>query len=99
MWVNLCPLRLRGLTIVFYTLSHEDPYLIITELKKYFTSLIKTHKCADKYFNCSERIICMTDDIDSKDELTDLKASLEKLIRAIIREVQEEENDEDQFCA
>lgn len=39
------------------------------------------------------------DDTNEKPDLEELKASLEKLIRAIIKEVHDEENDEDTYCA
>jgi hypothetical protein len=41
----------------------------------------------------------MNDDADKKEELQEMKARIEKLIRAIITEVVEEENDKDQYCA
>ena len=41
----------------------------------------------------------MNDDADKKEELQEMKARIEKLIRAIIKEVVEEENDKDQYCA
>ena len=39
------------------------------------------------------------DDMNEKLDLEEVKARLEKLIRAIIKEVHEEENDEDEYCA
>lgn len=39
------------------------------------------------------------DDTNEKLDLEEVKARLEKLIRAIIKEVHEEGNDEDEYCA
>ena len=41
----------------------------------------------------------MTDDAHDKDEMQEIKRRIEKLIRAIIKEVVDEENDKDQYCA
>ena len=41
----------------------------------------------------------MKNDANEKEELKEIKARIEKLIRAIIKEVVEEENDKDQYCA
>jgi hypothetical protein len=41
----------------------------------------------------------MNNDADNKEELQEIKARIDKLIRAIIKEVVEEENDKDQYCA
>jgi len=41
----------------------------------------------------------MNNDADKKEDLQEIKARIEKLIRAIIKEVVEEENDKDQYCA
>lgn len=41
----------------------------------------------------------MNSDADKKDELQEMKVRIEKLIRAIIKEVVEEENDKDRYCA
>ncbi len=39
------------------------------------------------------------DNTNEKIDLEEVKARLEKLIRAIIKEVHEEENDKDEYCA
>jgi hypothetical protein len=41
----------------------------------------------------------MNNDADKKEELQEIKARIEKLIKAIIKEVVEEENDKDHYCA
>ena len=41
----------------------------------------------------------MNNDADEKEELKEIKARIENLIRAIIKEVVEEENDNDHYCA
>jgi len=38
-------------------------------------------------------------DTDEKVELEEIKARLEKLIKAIIEEVRKEENDDNKYCA